>query len=67
MIGILVGAEFELASSTIKVVDSIARAGVVIGSGNWSIDSRGTRDSAAGEADIVYTVLLLLFKRRAQI
>ena len=51
-IGIWLGAEGELASSTIKDVVSEALMGVVLGSGNWSRDSRGARGSSAEEPDI---------------
>ena len=50
----LVGSTVEggLASSTIKDVVSEALMGVVLGSGNWSRDSRGARGSSAEEPDI---------------
>ena len=53
-IGIWVGAEGELASSTIKVVESEALTGV-LGSGNWSRDSRGARGSHQGIAPSIFS------------
>ncbi len=46
------GSGGKLASSTMRGVEPGALMGAVLGSGNWSRDSRGTRDSAAEEADI---------------
>ncbi len=44
--------KFKLCNTNIKDVVSEALMGVVLGSGNWSRDSRGARGSSAEEPDI---------------